>query len=179
MYLIIVIVLILYNFYIDSKIVLEEFMGLRELIDEKYRISIKSKNFDLINTLRLVRSSIKDKDIENRSSNSSELINDQSILILLQNLIKQRKDSIESFKKANRSDLIEKEEKEIEIINQFLPKQLDNEEINNIIKEIIKKENLSSIKDMGKLMSLLKSEYSGSIDIGVASKIAKELLLKK
>ena len=129
-------------------------MGLREIIDEKYKISIKSKNFDLINTLRLVRSSIKDKDIENRSSDSSELINDQSILILLQNLIKQRKDSIESFKKANRSDLIEKEEiTDRELIdyikNSYRLVLLTPEETKNLNKINRSKMSPSRLKDAG------------------------------
>ena len=104
-------------------------MNLRIQIEEKYKASIKSKNVDAINTLRLIKSAIKDKEIENRTGDNKGEINDQQILSLLQNLIKQRNDSIESFKLANRKDLIEKEKVEIEIINYFLPKQLDDKEI--------------------------------------------------
>ena len=151
-------------------------MGLKEQISAKYKDSMKSKNIQEINTLRLILSAIKDKEIENRTKPDSKEINDEQILILLQNLIKQRNDSIDSFKKANREDLVIKENDEIEIISNFLPKQLSQEEVTDIIKKIIDEKKLSSIKDMGAIMGLLKSKYSGSVDMGLAGKIAKELL---
>ena len=135
----------------------EEIMNLRIQIEEKYKASIKSKNTDAINTLRLIKSAIKNKDIENRIGDNKGEIEDQQILSLLQYLIKQRKDSIESFKVANRKDLIEKETIEIEIINHFLPKQLNNEEIKILLDKFIKDKNLSSIKDMGTIMNYLKN----------------------
>ena len=124
-------------------------MNLRLKIDERYKNSIKSKNTDEINTLRLIKSAIKDKDIENRTAKKNEEINDKQILNLLQSLIKQRKDSIDSFMQAKRTDLVEKEENEIKIINTFLPKQLDENEIKSIIEQFIKENNISSIKQMG------------------------------
>ena len=148
-------------------------MSLRAIIDEKYKNSLKSKNVDEINTLRLVKSAIKYKDIANRSSENSESITDNEILTLLQNLIKQRKDSIESFKLASRNDLIDKEKNEIEVINQFLPKQLNEEDTEKIINKIIAQNNFSSMKDMGVLIKDLKSNHAGSIDIALAGKIAK------
>ena len=153
-------------------------MNLRELIEKKYIIAIKSKNVDEVNTLRLIKSAIKDKDIENRSSESSEGIDNPKILSLLQNLVKQRKDSIESFELAKRDDLVDKEKIELGIINNFLPKQHSIEETENIIKNVIKNENLSALKDMGLLMKLLKKDYSGSMDMAMAGKIAKNLLNK-
>ena len=147
-------------------------MDLRTSIEERYKEAIKSKNSDDTNALRLIKSAIKDKDIENRTSESSKQIDDHQILALLQNLIKQRKDSIESFKNASRDDLIVKEELEIDLITQFLPKQLDEKETEEIIKEIIKKQSFSSLKDMGPLMHNLKSEYAGSVDMATAGKIA-------
>ena len=151
-------------------------MGLKEQISAKYKDSMKSKNIQEINTLRLILSAIKDKEIENRTKPDSKEINDEQILILLQNLIKQRNDSIDSFKKANREDLVIKENDEIEIISNFLPKQLSQEEVTDIIKKIIDEKKLSSIKDMGAIMGFLKSKYLGSVDMGLAGKIAKELL---
>ena len=151
-------------------------MNLRASIEEKYKKAVKSKNLDDTNALRLIKSAIKDKDIENRTKESSKQINDHQILALLQNLIKQRKDSIESFKIASRHDLIVKEELEIDLISQFLPKQLNKTETEEIIKEIIKKQSFSSLKDMGALMNNLKSEHTGSIDMATAGKIAKLLL---
>ena len=151
-------------------------MNLRASIEDRYKEAIKSKKLEKANTLRLIKSAIKDKDIENRTSESSKQINDHQILALLQNLIKQRKDSIESFKIASRDDLIVKEELEIDLISQFLPKQLNEKETEEIIKEIIKKQSFSSLKDMGALMNNLKSEYAGSVDMSMAGKIAKLIL---
>ena len=151
-------------------------MNLRELIETKYKEAIKSKNLDKTNTYRLIKSAIKDKDIESRTKGSKEEVNDQQILSLLQNLIKQRKDSIDSFKSASREDLINKEKSEIEIISQFLPMQLDENQTNEIIKKIIDDNGFSSLKDMGSLMNNLKAKHSGSIDMALAGKIAKSLL---
>ena len=151
-------------------------MNLRASIEERYKEAVKSKKLEKANTLRLIKSAIKDKDIENRTSESNNEINDNQIMTLLQNLIKQRKDSIESFKIASRDDLIVKEELEIDLISQFLPKQLNEKETEEIIKEIIKKQSFSSLKDMGALMNNLKSEYAGSVDMATAGKIAKLIL---
>ena len=148
-------------------------MSIRGDIEKKYKQSLKERNVNLTNTIRLIKSAIKNKDIEARSLETKEEIKDQEILSLLQNLIKQRKDSIESFKIANRQDLIEKEQSEIQIINLFLPQQKNDKEIENIINQLIQEQNLNSLKDMGKLMSFLKKEYSGEIDMGLAGKIAK------
>ena len=151
-------------------------MDLRTQIDEKYKSAFKLKNIDEINTLRLIRNAIKNKDIESRSSNNTDPINDQQILNILQSMVKQRRDSIESFKNALRNDLIDKERKEIEIINMFLPQQLNEEEIKKIIEKYIKDFNLTSLKQMGLIMNHLKSNYAGVIDMALAGKLAKELL---
>ena len=148
-------------------------MSIREEIEKKYKQSLKERNVNLTNTTRLIKSAIKNKDIAARSLETKEEIKDQEILSLLQNLIKQRKDSIESFKIADRQDLIEKEQSEIQIINLFLPQQKNEKETENIINQLIQEQNFNSLKDMGKLMSFLKKDYSGEIDMGLAGKIAK------
>ncbi len=148
-------------------------MSIRGDIEKKYKQSLKERNVNLTNTIRLIKSAIKNKDIAARSLETKEEIKDQEILSLLQNLIKQRKDSIESFKIADRQDLIEKEQSEIQTINLFLPQQKNDKEIENIINQLIQEQNLNSLKDMGKLMSYLKKDYSGEIDMGLAGKIAK------
>ena len=148
-------------------------MSIREDIEKKYKQSLKERNVNLTNTTRLIKSAIKNKDIAARSLETKEEIKDQEILSLLQNLIKQRKDSIESFKIADRQDLIEKEQSEIQIINLFLPQQKNEKETENIINQLIQEQNFNSLKDMGKLMSFLKKDYSGEIDMGLAGKIAK------
>ncbi len=151
-------------------------MNLINKIDEKYKTSIKEKDSNSINTLRLVRSAIKDKQISIRGK--QENLSDADVLSLLQNMVKQRKDSIEAFEKANRQDLIDKEKAEINVIETFLPEQKSEQETEEIIIKIIKDNNFSSIKDMGKLMNLIKSNYTGVIDMGVAGKIAKSSLGK-
>ena len=152
-------------------------MSLRNNIDEDYKQSIKNKDQQKIDTLRLIRSAIKDKDISTRTSENKEGVNDAEILSLLINLIKQRKDSIEQFQKAKRDDLIKNEQSEIEIINEYLPQQKTQEEIEKIINEIITTNNLESIKDMGKLMSIIKNDYAGEVDMGLVGKIAKSKLV--
>ena len=152
-------------------------MSLRNKIDEDYKQSIKIKNQQKIDTLRLIRSAIKDKDISSRTSENKEGINDTEILSLLLNLIKQRKDSIEQFQKAKRDDLIKNEQNEIEVIKDYLPQQKTEEETKKIIDEIIKNSNLKSIKDMGKLMSIIKNDYAGEVDMGLVGKIAKSKLI--
>ncbi len=151
-------------------------MSLRNKIDEDYKQSIKNKDQQRINTLRLIRSAVKDKDISSRTIDNRDGIKDAEILNLLISLIKQRKDSIEQFQKAKREDLILNEQKEIEIIELYLPKQKSNEETEKIVNDFIKKNNLESIKDMGKLMSIIKNEYAGEVDMGLVGKIAKSLL---
>ena len=151
-------------------------MNLIDKIDEKYKISLKEKDSNTINTLRLVRSAIKDKQISLRQKQIS--LEDADIISLLQHLVKQRKDSIEAFEKANRNDLIEKEKTEINIIKEFLPSQKSEEETRKIIEKIIKENNFTSIKDMGNLMKIIKSEFMGQIDMGIAGKISKSSLVK-
>ena len=148
-------------------------MSLRLKIEENYKNAIKNKNNNEINTLRLIKSAIKDKDIESRAKNKEEGISESEIMSLLQNLIKQRKDSIESFKQASRDDLIEIEQSEINIISEFLPKQKNQNETEILIDKIINEKKYETIKDMGKLMGDLKANYSGSIDMALAGKIAK------
>ena len=152
-------------------------MSLRNKIDEDYKQSIKNKDQQKIDTLRLIRSAIKDKDISSRTSESKEGINDSEILSLLLNLIKQRNDSIEQFQKAKRDDLIKNEKSEIEVIKDYLPQQKTQEETEKIINEIISSNNLESIKDMGKLMSIIKNDYAGEVDMGLVGKIAKSKLI--
>jgi len=152
-------------------------MSLRNKIDEDYKQSIKNKDQKKTDTLRLIRSAIKDKDISSRTSENKEGINDSEILSLLLNLIKQRNDSIEQFQKAKRDDLIKNEKSEIEVIKYYLPQQKTQEETEKIINEIISGKNLESIKDMGKLMSIIKNDYAGEVDMGLVGKIAKSKLI--
>jgi len=149
-------------------------MSLKDKIESYYNNSIKERDSNSINTLRLMKSAIKDKEISLRGK--QDALTDSDILSLLQSLVKQRKDSIEAFEKANRKDLIENELNEIKVIEMFLPKQLDEEETTSIIKEIIQQNNFTSLKDMGALMKIVKERYTGKIDMGLVGKISKSSL---
>tara|TARA_B110000196_G_C21079618_1_gene631761 strand:+ start:90 stop:551 length:462 start_codon:yes stop_codon:yes gene_type:complete len=151
-------------------------MNIRDVIEDKYKNAIKARNQDEINTLRLVKSAIKDKDILARSGRDKKNIEDPSIISLLQSLIKQRNDSIESFKLAARNDLIAIEQIEIDIISKFLPKQKNEEETLVILDSIIFSKKLTSIRDMGIIMNELKSNFAGTVDMALAGKIAKSKL---
>ena len=149
-------------------------MSLKDKIESDYNNSIKEKDSNSINTLRLIKSAIKDKEISLRGKQDS--LTDSDILSLLQSLVKQRKDSIEQFQKASRDDLIKNEQSEIDVINQYLPKQKSEDETIAIVDELIKKHNLENLKDMGKLMGFIKKDYPGEVDMGLVGKIAKSKL---
>ena len=149
-------------------------MSLKDKVESHYNNSIKEKDTNSINTLRLIKSAIKDKEISLRGK--QEALTDSDILGLLQSLVKQRKDSIEAFEKANRNDLIENELNEIKVIEAFLPKQLNEDETTLIIKDIIQENNFTSLKDMGALMKIVKEKYTGKIDMGLVGKISKSSL---
>ena len=154
-------------------------MPLREKIDTDYKNALKSKDKIQISTYRLILSGIKDLDIVNRSGSNKKETNDEDIKKLLKKMIKQRSESIEVYKKNNRQDLLEVEEKESEILSGYLPKQLSEEETKKICEEIINKVNANSIKDMGKVMGELKKNYSDNVDFSKAGTLLKDLLNKK
>ena len=151
-------------------------MSLRNTIDDDYKQSIKDRDQQKTNTLRLIKSAIKDKDISSRSGSNKEVINDNEILSLLISLIKQRKDSIEQFQIANRDDLIINEQNEIDLIKIYLPQQKSEEETEKLVNDLIQSNNLQNIKDMGKLMGLIKKDYAGEVDMGLVGKLAKSKL---
>ena len=153
-------------------------MPLKDKIETNYKNSLKSKDKAAISTYRLILSSIKDIDIVNRSGPNKKETNDEDIKKLLKKMIKQRAESIDIYKKNNRQDLLEVEEKEYEILSSFLPKQLSEEETKNICNDLVKKLNATSIKDMGKVMGVLKKEYSDNLDFSKAGSYLKETLNK-
>ena len=153
-------------------------MSLKDKIETNYKNSLKSKDKAAISTYRLILSSIKDIDIVNRSGPNKKETDDEDIKKLLKKMIKQRVESIDIYKKNNRQDLLEVEQKEYEILSSFLPKQLSEEETKNICNELAKKLNATSIKDMGKVMGVLKKEYSDNLDFSKAGSYLKETLSK-
>ena len=154
-------------------------MSLKDKIETNYKNSLKSKDKLQISTYRLILSAIKDQDIVNRSGPNKKETDDDDIKKLLKKMIKQRAESIEIYKKGNRQDLLEVEQKEHEIISSFLPKQLSEEETKSICNEMIKKLNAGTIKDMGKIMAVLKEEYSDNLDFSKAGSYLKEILNKQ
>ena len=154
-------------------------MSLKVTIETEYKNALKSKDKIKISTYRLILSSIKDLDIANRSGSNKKETDDDDIKKLLKKMIKQRDESIQIYKKNDRKDLLEIEQRELEIISAFLPKQLGEEETKNICNEIIKKLNATSIKDMGKVMGILKKDYSDTLDFSKAGQYLKEALNKK
>ena len=154
-------------------------MSLREKIETDYKNALKSKDKNKISTYRLILSGIKDLDINNRSQAEKKETNDEDIKKLLKKMIKQRSESIEMYKKNNRSDLQEIEEKEVEVISKYLPQQLSDEDTKKLCSEIISSTGVSSIKDMGKVMGELKKKNANSIDFSKAGAFVKELLNSK
>ena len=150
-------------------------MPLKKQIEEKLNSALMAKDKNTYPTLRLIVSAIKDAEIAGRSKGSKE-IKDSDIISLLKKMIKQRNESCEVYKKAGRTELLENEEKEIKIISIFLPKQLNEEETKKICKDVIDTVGASSMKDMGKIMNVLKSKYSDSLDFSKVSSIIKEIL---
>ena len=151
-------------------------MSLREKINEQFNAALKSKNKTLISTFRLILAEIKEKDIANRTGENKDVIKDPEIIKVLKKMKKQRQDSADLYKKGNRQELLEAEEAEIKIIDTFLPKQLSDEETKKICKQVIESSGAKSIKDMGKIMGLLKQKYSDTIDFSKVNLIVKGLL---
>ena len=153
-------------------------MALKETIETEYKNALKSKDKTKISTYRLILSSIKDLDILNRSGPNKKETDDEDVKKLLKKMVKQRTESIDIYKKNNRSDLLEVEQNEYDILTGFLPKQLNEEDTKKICEEIISKLGAASIKDMGKVMGELKKQHSDEIDFAKAGALLKQLLNK-
>ena len=149
---------------------------MRSELDENLKEAIKSQEKQRVATLRLINAAIKDRDIAVRSEENTEGVSDDEIILILSNMVKQRKQSIIQYEEGGRIQLAEREREEIKIIQEFLPNQLTNDEIQAEISKIIDAEDQLSIKDMGKIMGELKNKFSGRMDFGKASEIVKALL---
>ena len=149
-------------------------MSLEKKIEDKLNESLKNKDKDTFPTLRLIISAIKDTKIAKKIKDTN--LKDPDIITILKKMIKQRNDSCEAYEKANRTDLLKSERQEIEVINEFLPKQLSEDDTKKICAEVIKKVGGSSMKDMGKVMGEIKSKYGDVLDFSKVSSIIKEAL---
>ena len=145
--------------------------SIRHLIEEAVKSSMRERNKDRTSTLRMALSELKKEEIDNKI----ELSNEDSIKIL-QRMIKQRKESMSQFLNAQRNDLAEKEELEIVILQDFLPEQKSEEDINKLVIEEINETDAKELKDIGKVMAFLKTKIQGNADMGIVSKLVRENL---
>ena len=144
---------------------------IRPLIEEAVKVSMKNRDKEITSTLRMAISELKKEEIDKRID-----LEDEQVIQILQRMIKQRKDSYSQFSDAGRNELAEKEQNEINILSDFLPEQLSEEELNLIVTEVIKETAASGPQDMGKVMGSLKQRIQGNADMGLVSKIVKENL---
>ena len=153
-------------------------MSLREKIENDYKSAVKSQDKSKISTYRLILSGIKDLDIANRSGPNKKDTDDLDVTQLLKKMIKQRSESIEVYKNNNREDLLKIEKQEVDILLNYLPKQLSEDETKKLCEKYVNELNANSIKDMGKIMGTLKKNHSNELDFSIAGKILKEILSK-
>jgi len=153
-------------------------MSIRQNVSTALKAAMIKKDVRLINTLRLIIAAIKDRDILLKGNGNSSGIDEIEITLLMQTMIKQRNASIVLFKQGVREDLVKIEEDEILIISSFLPEQLNEQEIEDAVVNAIKLTKSESMKDMGKVISLMKQDYIGKMDFRIVSRIVKEKLLK-
>jgi uncharacterized protein YqeY len=138
--------------------------------------AMKAKDEIRVSTLRLVMAALKDKDIEARGQGNPDGISEPQILSLLQNMLKQRKESSATYRSANRADLADREDAEIKIIQEFMPQQMSDAEAQQAIEKLIAETGAAGVKDMGKVMGELKNRYAGQMDMGKASGLIKQKL---
>lgn len=149
---------------------------LRARINDTLKDSMKSKDGVATSTCRLILAALKDRDIADRSKGNQEGIGDDAILRLLQSMIKQRREAIQLYRDGNRTELAEKEQAEIDIIERFLPEQMSEDDMAAAVQGVIDETGAGSIKEMGRVMGALKEKYAGRMDFGKASGIVKEKL---
>ncbi len=151
-------------------------MDLRERVNSSLKQAMKDKATDRLTTLRLINAAIKDQEIAARAEDEERTIGDSDILAILGKMTKQRNESVRAYEEGGRLDLAERERSEIAVIEEFLPRQLSDEEVDTAISEAIDKVGASSIRDMGKIMGRLKERYTGQMDFGSAGPKVKEKL---
>jgi uncharacterized protein YqeY len=146
-------------------------MSLKVKINEDMKSAMRSIDSARLGAIRLLQSALKQKEVDERIN-----LNDSDVLTIIEKMLKQRRDSIDAFKKADRQDLVEKEEFEVSVLIQYMPEPLEEGEIINIINQAIKNLSASSMKDMGAVMSAVKPELSGKANMAdVSQKIKSKL----
>lgn len=149
---------------------------IRTRLSQELKEAMKAKDATRLSTLRLINAAIKDRDIAARSEDNTEGVSEEGILDILAKMVKQRRESASAYDEAGRVELAEQERAEIEIIQSFLPKQLSDKDVEKAISDAIEETGASSIRDMGKIMGLLKAKYAGRMDFGKAGALIKAQL---
>ena len=150
---------------------------LRERLDTALKEGLKAKDTCTVSTVRLIRAAVKERDIAARGKSGDEIhVDDDEIQVLLQTMVKQRRESIEMYEKGGREELADREAREIVVIERFLPAQMDDDAIKAAVSEIIKETGASSLKEMGVVMTALRERHPGAMDFGKAGAIAKAAL---
>lgn len=156
----------------DEKLML---LPLRERFSEELKSSIKQKEPKKTLIIRLIIAGLKENDIDASGKGNMQGIDDSEITVMLQKMIKQRRDSIALYQQGNRQDLADQEQEEINIISTYLPQQLSDQELQQVLRQLVKTLNVTSTKDFGKVMSSLKTQYLGRVDMGKAGALLKQL----
>ena len=151
-------------------------MDMRGRVNAALKQAMKDKATGRLSTLRLINAAIKDKDIEARGSGEDGGVSDAEVLAILGKMTKQRQESARAYEEGGRLDLAEAERGEIEIIEEFLPRQLSDAEVADAIDAAIADSGADSIRDMGKVMGALKSQYTGQMDFGQVGPMVKDRL---
>ncbi len=149
---------------------------MRERLNAAMKQAMLDKDKNRLGTLRLIHAAIKDRDIAVRSDGNMDGVSDDDILGIMIKMVKQRVDSANTYEQAARLELAEQERSEIKIINEFLPKQLSDEETRAAVQSTIEAVGATCVRDMGKVMGALKAKYAGKMDFGMAGSAVKELL---
>ncbi len=151
-------------------------MNLRDQLQTALKEAMKAKQADRLSGLRLINAAIKDRDIANRGEGGDGTIADTEILAVLGKMVKQRQESARLYEEGGRLELAEKETAEIKVIEEFLPRQLDAGEVTAAIAAAIAEAGATSIRDMGKVMGVLKAKYTGQMDFSTAGPRIKDML---
>jgi uncharacterized protein len=149
---------------------------LRQAFSDRLRDAMKARDSRTVSAVRLILAGLKERDVAARTAGSGEGIAEPEIARMLQGMIKQRRESIALYEQGNRADLAEKERDEIAVIESFLPRQMDESEIEAAVRDAIADSAASSAKDMGKVMAALRQRHAGTLDLGRAGTIVKRLL---
>jgi uncharacterized protein YqeY len=151
-------------------------MDMRDRVNTALKQAMKDKAADRLSTLRLINAAIKDKDIEARGTGDEGGVSDGEVLAILGKMVKQRQESARAYEEGGRLDLAEREQSEIAVIEEFLPRQLDEAEIATAVDAAIAETGADSIRDMGKVMGILKAQYTGQMDFGLVGPMVKDRL---